>query len=663
MDHRRDIDGLRAVAVLPVILFHAGLPLLPGGWLGVDVFFVISGYLITALLIEAHRTGGISLLAFYERRARRILPALFVMLLFTTLMALVWLPPRELAEYGASLGLTGAFLSNLWFMTRTGYFANSSELYPLLHTWSLAVEEQFYLVFPVLLAALLRWRLPVLPVLSILLTLSFGFAVWAIGPYPEQVFFFPLARAWELLIGAVLVSPSGRQEQKSIHGDVGLLLIVAAMVFTSGSGPALFPGVGPVAVAIGTGLILRFGAGRYGRRFLTLRPVVGMGLISYSAYLWHQPLFALAAARQLEPFDPLVQLALQLGIATLSIAIAVVSWVFVEEPVRRHNVSWFAGRARVLWISAIGSLVIFLVGLGIYVADGLPSRVTPEVAGVSSAKIYNPWRGRCDANRAGKVPQHPVPACSLEGSAPLVYLYGDSHAAMIWGSLRDELLAAGHAGYVATQGGCPALPGLAVIGDPRAVSCDSFARASMADMIARPEDSILVVALRWPFYVEGARFDNGIGGVETGENNATVPLATLAEAFDEGVRRARVLGLMKSALVDLARSHRVVLIYPVPEAGWDVPAHLAKMGMFGVFPQRLSLPQELAVRRASEVEEMLDSLNGQNVLRVRPRDIFCDGQTCALNDGSVSFYADNNHLSAEGSALVARAVMLAINGQ
>ena len=208
MDHRRDIDGLRAVAVLPVILFHAGLPGLTGGWLGVDVFFVISGYLITGLLLEAHHAGGISLSGFYERRARRILPALFVMLAVTTLVALMWLPPQELADYGASLGLTGAFLSNLWFMTQTGYFANAADVHPLLHTWSLAVEEQFYLVFPLLLMGLLRWRVPLLPVLIGLGVLSLGLAIWAIGPYPDQVFYFPLARAWELLIGAVQATPA-----------------------------------------------------------------------------------------------------------------------------------------------------------------------------------------------------------------------------------------------------------------------------------------------------------------------------------------------------------------------------------------------------------------------------------------------------------------------
>lgn len=662
MDHRRDIDGLRAVAVLPVILFHAGLPLLPGGWLGVDVFFVISGYLITGLLIEAHRAGGISLLAFYERRARRILPALFVMLAVTTLMALLWLPPQDLADYGASLGLTGAFLSNLWFMTQTGYFANAAEAHPLLHTWSLAVEEQFYLVFPLLLAGLLRWRLPVLPVLTGLLALSLGFAVWAVGPYPEQVFYFPAARAWELLLGAVLALPSGARPPKALPGDAGLLLVLAAMVLTSGSDASLFPGVGPVVAALGAGLILRFGAGRYGRVLLTSRPAVGLGLISYSAYLWHQPLLALAQARQIDPLGPRAQLALHLGLAALSIAVAAVSWALIEEPVRHRKVAWLAGRARALWASAAGSVAVFLAGLGLYAADGLPGRVTSEVAGVSSAEIFNPWRGRCDANQAGEVPQHPVSACSLAGRAPLVYLYGDSHAAMMWGSLRQELMAAGRAGYVATQGGCPALPGLAVKGDPRALSCDAFARAGMADMTERPKDSVIVLALRWPVYLEGARFDNGLGGVEPGASRVAMPLPMLEATLDDTERRAEVLKLMAKGISELARTHRVVLIYPVPEAGWDVPGRLARMGMFGNFPQRLSLPQDLAERRAAEVETMLDGVGGPNVLRVRPRDLFCDGQTCALNDGGVSFYADNNHLSAEGSALVAQAVMQAING-
>ena len=662
MDHRRDIDGLRAVAVLPVILFHAGLPGLTGGWLGVDVFFVISGYLITGLLLEAHHAGGISLSGFYERRARRILPALFVMLAVTTLVALMWLPPQELADYGASLGLTGAFLSNLWFMTQTGYFANAADVHPLLHTWSLAVEEQFYLVFPLLLMGLLRWRVPLLPVLIGLGVLSLGLAIWAIGPYPDQVFYFPLARAWELLIGAVLALPR-KPRLHPVPGDVGLGLILGAMVLTSGSDQALFPGVGPVAATIGAGLILRFGAGCFGRHLLTARPAVGLGLVSYSAYLWHQPLLALAAARQIDPLPEGEQMALHLGLAALSIAVAVLSWAFVEEPVRRRRLPWLAGRARVLWAAAAGSVGVFLLGLGLYLSGGLPGRVSAQVAGVSAAQINNPWRGRCDANRAGRVPQHPVAGCTLEGSTPLVYLYGDSHAAMLSGSLRQALMSAGQAGYVSTQGGCPALPGLAVMGDARAQSCDAFARAGLADVAARPPDSVIVLALRWPLYLEGARFDNGLGGVEPGKNSPVVPMAALGQVLDEAARRQLVLDLMRQGIDDLARDHRFVLVYPVPEAGWDVPGRLARMGMFGAFPARLALPNALAIRRAAGVEAMLDSLTGPNILRVRPRDLFCDGQTCALNDGGVSFYADNNHLSAEGSAVVVQAVMQLIGGK
>jgi peptidoglycan/LPS O-acetylase OafA/YrhL len=656
MQHRRDIDGLRAVAVLPVILFHAGLPGLSGGWLGVDVFFVISGFLITQVLLEDHRKGHISLARFYERRARRILPALFVVLAVSTVVALLWLPPAGLASYAASLGLTGLFMSNLWFMTQTGYFANAAEVHPLIHTWSLAVEEQFYLIYPLLLMALLRLRAPLLPVLAGLGIASLGFAWWAQGPYPEQVFYFPVARAWELLAGACLAL-GGTEAKGGYGGDLGLALILGAMVMADPTNIAPFPGLAPLAATLGAGLILRLGAGRITRPLLEWRPAVGLGLVSYSAYLWHQPVLAFAQLRQIDPLPAGPQLALMLGLAALSIALGAVSWALVEQPVRLRRVAWLATRGKVFVAAGAGSLAVFLLGLALYLSGGLPMRVSPQVAEASTAAVFNPWRGRCDANQVGHLPQHPVAACTLPGTAPQIYLYGDSHAAMLWGPLLQALQARGQAGYVATMGGCPALPGLAVEGDPRAVTCDAFSRGALADMARRPKDTVIVLALRWALYVDGTRFDNGRGGVEAGEDRPVVPLTALANPPDEAPRRAQVLALMQQALDAIAKDHRLVLVYPIPEAGWSVPDRLARLGMFGQFPDRLSLPEPLATARAAPVEAMLDALDSPNIRRIRPRDLFCDGATCALNDGGTSLYADSNHLSAPGAARVVGAIL------
>lgn len=661
MEHRRDIDGLRAVAVLPVILFHAGIPGLPGGWLGVDVFFVISGFLITGILMQDHARGGISLLRFYERRARRILPALFVVLFASTLVALLWLPPAALEKYGAGLGLTGLFLSNLWFMTETGYFANAAEVHPLIHTWSLAVEEQFYLIYPLILIGLLRWRVAVFPALAGLGIASLGFAFWAHGPYPEQVFYFPIARGWELLFGAVLAL--GKPARGGWLGDLGLALILGAMIVGTGSDPAPFPGIAPLVAVLGAGLILRFGAGVIGGRVLTLAPMVWIGTISYSAYLWHQPVMSFAAVRMIDPLAAGPQMVLGAALTLLSLALAWATWALVEEPVRRRRVIWLARPASVFLAAALGSAAVFAIGLGIFLSGGLPGRVSAEVAQVSRAEIYNPWRGRCDANQAGAVPLHPVARCAVEGAGPLVYFYGDSHAAMLWGAMLDALKARGQAGYVSTMGGCPALPGLAVQGDPRSMACDAFARAGLADITSRPADTVIVLALRWPLYLDGTRFDNGQGGVEPGEARPVVLLEDLDKPAEDAKRRAAVLDRMRLGIEALAADHPLVLIYPVPEAGWDVPDRLARLGMFGDFPDRATLPQGLAEARAREVEAMLDAVQGARVLRVRPRDLLCDGQVCALNKGGVSFYADNNHLSGEGAAEIVAAVMAAIDGR
>ncbi|MEL7166401.1 MAG: acyltransferase family protein [Pseudomonadota bacterium] len=337
MKYRREIDGLRAVAVVPVILFHAGISGFSGGFVGVDVFFVISGFLITGILLSDLAADRFSLVQFYERRARRILPALFTVMLVCLPFAWAWLVPRDLMDFAQSLVAVATFSSNILFWTESGYFDSATELKPLLHTWSLAVEEQFYILFPLYLMAAWRfgWR-AIWIGSALILALSFGLADWAARAHPSAAFYLLPTRAWELLVGSLCAVwmyqrgfPGTSPRVAEFASLFGLALIVLAVVSFDGQTP--FPGRHALVPTLGSALVLLFAQGTIVGSVLAIRPLVGIGLISYSAYLWHQPLFAFTRYQSLDHPSQ----GLMLALSVLVFPVAWLTWHYVEAPFRR----------------------------------------------------------------------------------------------------------------------------------------------------------------------------------------------------------------------------------------------------------------------------------------------------------------------------------------
>jgi peptidoglycan/LPS O-acetylase OafA/YrhL len=292
MKHRSDIDGLRAVAVIAVVLFHTRLVRVPGGFVGVDIFFVISGYLITTLLLEDIRKERFSIASFYERRVRRILPALFTVLVFSSLAAYALFLPRDAKDYGRSLAATVFFSSNRVFAAQAGYFDAPAEMKPLLHTWSLAVEEQFYIVYPLFLFVVTRYfRKRYAIAIGFVLILSFAMSVRRLSIDPPAAFYFAGARAWELMLGGLLATaiiPELRHRMSAnILGLLGLGLIGYSVFALSSATP--FPGPNALYPCVGAALVIYSGVTQETlvSRVLSARPVVSVGLISYSLYLWH----------------------------------------------------------------------------------------------------------------------------------------------------------------------------------------------------------------------------------------------------------------------------------------------------------------------------------------------------------------------------------------
>lgn len=303
MKYRSEIDGLRALAVLPVIFFHAGFEIFSGGFIGVDIFFVISGYLITWIILDELAEGKFSIARFYERRARRILPALLCVMLVCVPFAWFWMLPSQYMDFSRSLIAVVLFISNISFWRESGYFAAAAEEKPLLHTWSLAVEEQFYVLFPI--ALMLLWRFGKRSLLSLIIAvaiISFGLCEFASRYYPIANFFLIPMRAWELFIGAIcaFIHKESAQKKDNLLSLLGLVCIIGA-IFTYDEQMPL-PSAYTAIPVIGTALIIVYGtAGSWVARLLSLRMFVVIGLVSYSAYLWHQPLFAFARIRLPQP--------------------------------------------------------------------------------------------------------------------------------------------------------------------------------------------------------------------------------------------------------------------------------------------------------------------------------------------------------------------------
>lgn len=381
LGYRPEIDGLRAIAVTSVILFHSGLIPLTGGFAGVDVFFVISGFLVTSILLREIANGTYSVIRFYERRVRRIFPALAFVLVVTTVAAWLVMIPPQLEAYSKSLLAVLLLVSNFLFGANSGYFSPALEEAPLLHTWSLSIEEQYYLLFPLLLAAVLR-RFPgaLSWVLWSLALASLALAEWGTRVEPEMNFFFSLSRFWELLAGSIVAIYVHRRPvlPNGPAALAGLALVLGTMLLHGERTP--YPSLHSLLPVGGTVLLILFaGPGTVVHRLLTIPPMIGIGLISYSAYLWHQPLFALWRVASTDPPQPIEMLFL----VALTYALAYASWRWIEQPFRRPGKTWIA-LPRVLFLFAaltsFGLLAVGGAGLASKGNDRLWRQANPEQA-------------------------------------------------------------------------------------------------------------------------------------------------------------------------------------------------------------------------------------------------------------------------------------------
>jgi len=639
--YRADVDGLRALAVLAVIFYHAGVPGFHGGYVGVDVFFVISGFLITKLLVSPRdTTPGLHFGNFYLRRARRILPALFFMLIVVTAVGWFWMLPPDLVQQGRYLTFNTLMLGNLAGYFDFGYFAEGAPQRPLLHLWSIGVEEQFYLFYPLLLWCLLRW-LParVKPVLAALALLSFGLAVYGSYARPVANFYLGPTRAWELLFGALLalgaIPRVTARAVRDLLGIAALLVLGVAVVFYDRFTP--YPGAYTLPVCLATLALLATEDGA-ANRLLALRPLVFIGLISYSLYLWHAPVLSLLEYTAVLP--PSITERLLAGVAIFLLAVA--SWVFVEKPLRSGRV--VGSNRRFTALVLFTGVALLCVGIWLWRSEGFPQRFPAEVQRLTSRDNgYDMDSLGCLNTSAAQVSAGRMCRYGPPDSDRVAMIWGDSHALALvhaWRALAErESITLYFAGRSSCRALLPEKPDAALT---FSAECSEFNQAmERAVQVLRPD----VVVLNSFWMYSGSR----------------VVFADDPEAQGRGAAFGAALA---NTSAQLARSGaHVCVVQDAPLMPNRVPHALSMAIIRGADASSFRLSRADAEAQQRDIDGAIEALAHRGVLTsVNTRALLCAGEYCEMQRNGWPLFFDSNHVSRRGAELLTDTLAACFHG-
>ena len=644
LSYRRELDGLRALAVVAVIVYHANLELFgfqifQGGFFGVDVFFVLSGYLITGIIREQMGKGTFSFRDFYWRRAKRIVPALLTMLLVTSGLAYLILLPDDLVVYAQSLQSALYFGSNHFFYGEDSYTAAESIYRPLLHTWSLSVEWQFYIVFPFVIWAINRF-FPryMFGMLLALALLSLQLSSFIVRANPDMAFYLLPTRAWELILGGLVTFYNRTNIEGSEKGSfasvayqslpiIGLFLVVHSIIFIGHEVP--HPSFITLLPVFGTCLFIMFShKGELSNDVMSLKPVVGIGLISYSLYLWHQPVFVFFRLIKHDYFRHEQFLLLVL----ISGMFAVVTYYFVESKFRQKQLETYKTTLLLLvFISLAYGSIAFIKN------DGIPSRYG------ELSKVLFDIHGR-KLTRSNEVLDKKI------------ITIGDSHADALSASLESKfsdyqiVKKLGH--------GCLGIPYVRRGGDSsQAKACNEKTTPEIIRFMPTIQGQTIVFSARLPWYLSQKMYVNEYGKKEGGGKNGFTP-----DFYHESTNSLSLEENIIAGLESFARNNTLVLVYPVPEIAIHIPNdinnHIGKeislVGKVGAFKNyeypKVSLEHYMS--RAKDSFSLLDKVEGDNVIRVYPHKALCDKEYCYTERERLPLYYDDDHLSKYGADLV-----------
>jgi peptidoglycan/LPS O-acetylase OafA/YrhL len=636
-NYRPDIDGLRALAVLAVVFFHAFPARMPGGFIGVDVFFVISGYLISGIIFKELTAGEFSFLHFYSRRARRIFPALFLVLLTSCVVGWVVLLADEYALLGKHVAAGAGFIQNLVLWAESGYFDQAADLKPLLHLWSLGVEEQFYIFWPLILWVLVKQRLNILAALLVFTALSFALCVVLTLTHQTAAFYSPLTRFWEFLLGAWLAwqavhhpPPSGDDTQGSIKNwlsVLGLVLIAVSLLVLDKT--SHFPGAWALLPAVGASLLIYAGPQAVVNRFLLAnRWMVYCGLISYPLYLWHWPLLSFGRILENQGLGAWVRLAL----VVLAALLAWATYLLLERPIRlRLN-----KRPSVIW-----ALTFLMVGIGgygywLYQQEGVTTRAVVLASASTSPVVLleAPMRQSCGerAALAVRVPPAALKLCALYSSGnptKTIVLWGDSTAISWTPVFLTIAKQKNYAVLVIAHPSCPPILRARKTKfnyeESKAYCADGKIQEEIIRLIRNSHPDLIVWLAAWSAYANTEFVTNVSGQAADQESTRQV----LAQGLPE-----TILTLADIARVAVMTDWPVMPRRPSPRV----------VSMLDFTRQPLTISRQQFDLSTSYVNSIFKSVQDKRVTFVNPAEKICDEDLCYSQRNGVLFYEDTYHI-------------------
>lgn len=616
--YRTDIDGLRAFAVIPVVLFHAGYSVLSGGYVGVDIFFVISGFLITSIIQREIGNNTFSLVRFYERRIRRIYPAALAVALATIVAAGLLIPDGQFKKIGMSLIFMNLYSTNILFFHRAGYFDTSSTLNPFLHTWSLSVEEQFYLIFPLfLLFATRLFKRRVIHCLLGATIFSFAACVYVTYKWPDSAFYLIPFRAWELALGALLAVGGHALKLQRHHAEwlsvLGLsFILISIFSFTENT---VFPGFAALLPCMGAALLIQAGnvPGNRVNEFMGNPVLRYFGLISYSLYLWHWPVFVLA--RFLFPAG------LNIGGQIIQVVIAGVlahfSWRFIEAPFREKTI--FVERKSLFTFFGTTTAATFVIGAIIVFGQGLKMRMPETSLRYEQAELdNNPDRKTCHSDDGKNMRPEQFCLYGDKNIEPTFALWGDSHGAEITPAIGSVLQQTQQSIKMFTYSQCPPALGFSTFTRHGCIAHNDNVLAYLQQH--REIDTVFMIA-NYNVY-------------ETDDYH---------EKFESGFKRT--IAELKAA------GKKVAVIYPIPGARYSIPMMASALAMRGASIDLLAIPLDHYAEINARALAMLDSQ--VDVARLHPEAVLCAKENCRVAVNDRLLYFDSNHLNMFGARYVA----------